>query len=154
MASLPSGTFFFEPFEFHLEASDLLVQLGFLPLELTQGLVAVALEEAGALVQQLRFPLADLIGVDASVAAQLGQCLAAPACGPLVGLAASRATLNLYSALYCRRFGDVAQTLHVCKMIPIFYTLARGPILGVNHTLYTRPCPRTRRAPVAHSAGA
>src|SRR5438128_145379 len=101
---------FFEPFKFHLQASDLLVQLSFLLLELTHGPVAVALKEPGAFVQQRRLPLADLVSMDATVTAQLGQRLAAPACGPLAGLADSRASLNLYSALYGRRFLDIGLT--------------------------------------------
>jgi hypothetical protein len=43
-ASAQSGNFFFEPFEFHLQASDLLVQLGFMLVELAHRLVGVTLE--------------------------------------------------------------------------------------------------------------
>jgi hypothetical protein len=71
---------FFEPFQFHLQASDLLVQLGFLLLEFAQRLLGVALEQISSAIEQLRFPLADLVGVDARVAAELRKRFGALGC--------------------------------------------------------------------------
>lgn len=55
---------FFEPVELHSQASDLLIQLGFPLLKLAPRAVAVAPEEGSTLIQQLTFPLADLVRVD------------------------------------------------------------------------------------------
>jgi hypothetical protein len=66
---------FFKPVQLHLELPDLPVQfrLGLLPV-LVRPLPSIR-EEIGQLLQQLRFPAADLVGVDAELAGQLGHGL-------------------------------------------------------------------------------
>ena len=70
-------TAFFEPMEFHLQAPDLLAQLGFSLLGLLQRPAAVSLEEGSTRLHELAFPLADLVGVDACFTRKLRQRLVA-----------------------------------------------------------------------------
>ena len=54
-----SGDFFFQPLQFHLEPSDLLVQIGFHPLAVLLVLGVMA-ENLRSFFEQLLFPLSDL----------------------------------------------------------------------------------------------
>jgi len=57
---------------FDLELADLPVQLGFGFLPVLVGPLSPVGEEVGQLLQKLRLPAADLVGVDAEHAGQLG----------------------------------------------------------------------------------
>ena len=72
LASIELGSFFFQPFQLHLQAPDLLVQRSFALLDLVLSRVAVAPEQVGTRIEEMTFPLADLIGMNAGVAGYLG----------------------------------------------------------------------------------
>src|SRR5208283_3381832 len=67
-----SGNFFFQPLQFHLEPSDLLVQIGFYTLAVLLVLGVVA-ENLRSFFEQLLFPLADLVRVDTVFACKFAE---------------------------------------------------------------------------------
>jgi hypothetical protein len=69
--SVGSVNFFFQPFQIHLEPSDLLIEFGMESFLLSQLLGCRRTENRGALVQQLTFPLANLARMQAMFAGEL-----------------------------------------------------------------------------------
>jgi len=70
LASTESGSFFFQPLQFHLEAANLPVEL-YLPfLWLSVGAGPIAAEDSTPSLQQLALPLAHLRGTYAVLAGQ------------------------------------------------------------------------------------
>src|SRR4030042_3938770 len=61
LASIVAGSFFFEPLKLHLESPDLLIEFSLLCFLLPLLLSARPGEQAGATLQQLLLPLADLV---------------------------------------------------------------------------------------------
>jgi hypothetical protein len=68
-----SGQLFFQPLDFHVEPSDLLVELGLEGQALVPLAAAAVAEERLDAVEELLLPLADLDGVDLEGLRQFGQ---------------------------------------------------------------------------------
>src|SRR5262249_11338061 len=73
LRSAPTGSFFFQPLDLHVEPSDLLVELGLDGQALVPLAAASVAEERFDTVQELLLPLADLDRVDLEGPRQLGQ---------------------------------------------------------------------------------
>jgi aryl carrier-like protein len=75
LASIGSVNFFFQPFQVHLEPSDLLIQFGLDSLLLLQLMGRCCAENRRTLIEQLPFPLANLAWMQAVFAGKLIHCL-------------------------------------------------------------------------------
>jgi hypothetical protein len=75
LASIGSVNFFFQPFQVHLEPSDLLVQFGLHGLLLLQLMSRGCAEHRRTLIEQLPFPLANLARMQAVLTGKLIHCL-------------------------------------------------------------------------------
>ena len=64
MASAAAGNAFLQPFDFHVQSADPLVELGLQRLALLLPAAAAVAEEGLGAVEELLLPLADLDGVD------------------------------------------------------------------------------------------
>src|SRR5215213_222483 len=70
-----AGRFFFQPLDLHLEAADLLVELGLDGLSVLAFVLPPVAEEGIDAVKELLLPLADLDGMDLERLRQLGDGL-------------------------------------------------------------------------------
>src|SRR5512135_3768989 len=73
--STAAGNAFFQPFDLHVEATDLLIQLGLEGLALLALALPTVAEEGLDAVEELLLPLTDLDGVDLVRLRQLGDRL-------------------------------------------------------------------------------
>ena len=71
LASIELGSFFFEPLQFHLESTDLFVQLRLACHMLLQVALRMAVKDIRSRIKQLLLPGADLVGVDTVLAGDL-----------------------------------------------------------------------------------
>src|SRR5207249_10959868 len=70
------GNFFFEPFQLHVEPTDVLIETG--DLDLGGGRAATGsarFKDGGSAIQEMPLPFVDLVGMDLELACQLTNCL-------------------------------------------------------------------------------
>jgi len=122
----------------------LLIEFGLYGLLVPMSVGAIMVECIRTILQQLPFPLADLVRMDAVFAGQLTKRTLA-----LKGFQShSKLKIGTESPSLLLHL----KTLHVLIKTVGFYTLARGPVIGANYTVFVvsflpepirlgKPCP-------------
>ena len=125
LASGEGGSFFFQPLQFHFESPNLLVEFSFL-FSLLLFLTAIcSLEKSWAVLKQLPFPLADLIGMKLASGSDL--------INGLRSFSRFQGNLKLELHTVLRSFFCHRTVLHKGEIFYLKSTLFCGPVFGVHY---------------------